>query len=93
MITFVAGGSGIHRPVSRAASVKSMKIKKKSSSIMSTTSYGTEYRSKKARGDVKRKGMPDPYAYLPLTRNVLNKRWVNILSCFLNFLKIIFRNI
>lgn len=69
---YQAGGSGIHRPVSRAASVKSMK--KKSSSIMSTASYGTEYRSKKAKGDVKRKGMPDPYAYLPLTRNVLNKR-------------------
>lgn len=69
---FVAGGSGIHRPVSQAATVKSMK--KKPSSVMSTTSYGTEYRSKKAKGDVKRKGLPDPYAYLPLTRNVLNKR-------------------
>ena len=26
------------------------------------------------RGDVKRKGLPDPYAYSPLTRNVLRKR-------------------
>lgn len=66
---YQAGGSGIHRPVSRAASMK-----KKSSSAMSTASYGTEYKAKKARGDMKRKGMPDPYAYVPLTRNALNKR-------------------
>jgi len=37
-------------------------------------SFGSEYRSKKARGDVKRKGMPDPYAYVPLQRSSLNRR-------------------
>jgi ribosomal RNA-processing protein 12 len=35
---------------------------------------GTEYKSKKAKGDVKKKGKPDPYAYLPLQRSAINKR-------------------
>lgn len=35
---------------------------------------GSEYRATKARGDIKRKGKPDPYAYVPLTRSILNKR-------------------
>lgn len=35
---------------------------------------GSEYRAVKAGGDIKRKGKPDPYAYLPLTRAALNKR-------------------
>ena len=69
---YPACGSGIHRLVSRAASVKSMK--KKFSSKMSTACYGTECKYKKAMGDVKWKGLPDPYAYSPLTRNVLRKR-------------------
>nr|XP_050844800.1 RRP12-like protein [Vespula vulgaris] len=54
-----AGGSGIHRPI---------KMKK-----MEQTP-GSEYRAHKAGGDVKKKGKPDPYAYLPLTRAALNKR-------------------
>ena len=36
--------------------------------------FGSEYRSTKARGDVKRKGRPDPYAYIPLNKSDLNKR-------------------
>ncbi|XP_046850876.1 RRP12-like protein [Xenia sp. Carnegie-2017] len=36
--------------------------------------FGEEYRAKKAGGDMKKKGKPDPYAYLPLNTNVLNKR-------------------
>lgn len=36
--------------------------------------YGSEYRAKKARGDVKVKGKPDPYAYVPLQKTALNKR-------------------
>ncbi|KPI99063.1 RRP12-like protein [Papilio xuthus] len=56
---YKAGGKGIHRPLGSGASV---------------TSAGTEYRSKKAKGDIKKKGKPDPYAYLPLSRNNLNKR-------------------
>ncbi|CAK1541827.1 unnamed protein product [Leptosia nina] len=56
---YKAGGKGIHRPLDAAASA---------------TSVGTEYRSKKAKGDIKKKGKPDPYAYLPLSRKNLNKR-------------------
>merc|ERR1712142_616698 len=38
------------------------------------TGFGSEYRSKKAKGDMKRKGKPDPYAYIPLDAKSLNKR-------------------
>ncbi|XP_063989401.1 RRP12-like protein [Diachasmimorpha longicaudata] len=54
-----AGGIGIHRPV------KAARIEK---------APGAEFRSKKAPGDVKKKGKHDPYAYLPLTRASLNRR-------------------
>ncbi|KYN06248.1 PREDICTED: RRP12-like protein [Cyphomyrmex costatus] len=54
-----AGGSGIHR------SLKMRKI---------DSQPGSEYRATKARGDIKKKGKPDPYAYVPLTRSLLNKR-------------------
>lgn len=60
---YKAGGSGIHRPLkSSAASVYS--------------DVGSEYKSTKAKGDVKKKGKVDPYAYLPLSRSTLNKRYV-----------------
>ena len=36
--------------------------------------YGSEYKSTKAKGDVKRKGKPDPYAYVPLQKSALNRR-------------------
>ncbi|NXD28791.1 RRP12 protein, partial [Spelaeornis formosus] len=36
--------------------------------------FGAEYRSKKGKGDVKKKGQLDPYAYIPLNRAKLNKR-------------------
>jgi len=55
-----AGGSGIHRPLGEAAAAK--------------TDYGSEYRAKKGRGDVKVKGRPDPHAYVPLQKSSLNKR-------------------
>ncbi|CAK7299731.1 RRP12-like protein [Vulpes lagopus] len=35
---------------------------------------GAEYKAKKAKGDVKKKGRPDPYAYIPLNRTKLNRR-------------------
>ncbi|XP_035739840.1 RRP12-like protein isoform X2 [Vespa mandarinia] len=54
-----AGGSGIHRPL------KMQKIEH---------TPGSEYRAHKAGGDIKKKGKPDPYAYVPLTRAALNKR-------------------
>lgn len=48
------------RPLGSAASVAS--------------GAGSEFKSKKAKGDVKKKGKHDPFAYLPLSRNNLNKR-------------------
>nr|CAG4643695.1 EOG090X00E0 [Lepidurus arcticus] len=60
---YQSGGSGIHRPV--AASAKQERV---------TADYGVEYRSSKAKGDVKRKGKPDPFAYVPLQRQSMNKR-------------------
>ncbi|KAI4479190.1 hypothetical protein M0804_011329 [Polistes exclamans] len=54
-----AGGSGIHRP---------LKVRK------AEQTAGSEYRALKAGGDIKKKGKPDPYAYVPLTRAALNKR-------------------
>uniref|UniRef100_A0A2R9CNB8 Ribosomal RNA processing 12 homolog n=1 Tax=Pan paniscus TaxID=9597 RepID=A0A2R9CNB8_PANPA len=35
---------------------------------------GAEYKAKKAKGDVKKKGRLDPYAYIPLNRSKLNRR-------------------
>ncbi|XP_075933158.1 RRP12-like protein [Anarhichas minor] len=35
---------------------------------------GTDYKSKKGKGDVKKKGKPDPYAYIPLKKSQLNRR-------------------
>ncbi|XP_055540871.1 RRP12-like protein [Wyeomyia smithii] len=72
---YVAGGKGIHRPV--AASVKSGQSGKTGKSSKSTKTYGTtgaEYKSKKAQGDMLKKGKHEPYAYVPLSRNSLNRR-------------------
>ncbi|XP_014485127.1 PREDICTED: RRP12-like protein isoform X2 [Dinoponera quadriceps] len=57
---YQTGGSGIHRPL------KTRKVE--------DVLPGSEFRTTKAGGDMKKKGKPDPYAYLPLTRAVLNKR-------------------
>jgi ribosomal RNA-processing protein 12 len=35
---------------------------------------GAEYKSAKAQGDIKKKGKLDPYAYVPLSGALLNKR-------------------
>lgn len=72
---YVAGGKGIHRPV--AASVKSGYSSKSTKSNKSAKTYastGTEYKSKKAQGDMLKKGKHEPYAYVPLSRNSLNRR-------------------
>ncbi|RWS27747.1 RRP12-like protein [Leptotrombidium deliense] len=58
------GGKGIHRDVNS--------LKKGEKSV--SHNLGEEYRSKKAKGDMKRKGRPDPYAYVPLNPQALNKR-------------------
>ncbi|KAK3582767.1 hypothetical protein CHS0354_015294 [Potamilus streckersoni] len=60
-LKYKAGGKGIHRPLEVSQDKKN-------------SDYGAEYRAKKARGDVKKKGRPDPYAYVPLNRQQLNKR-------------------
>ncbi|BFG01171.1 RRP12-like protein [Drosophila madeirensis] len=60
-----AGGSGAAPPATDAMSVRSGK---------SARPAGSEYSSKKAKGDMKKRGQLDPYAYIPLTRNTLNKR-------------------
>lgn len=67
---YVAGGKGIHRPISGAASVRSGYT----NGTRKSTEFGSEYRSKKSKGDMKKKGGLDPYAYIPLSRNTLNKR-------------------
>nr|AJC98364.1 AGAP002961 [Anopheles coluzzii] len=69
---YVAGGKGIHRPT--AASVKSGYSSKSNRTAKSNVSTGAEYRTKKASGDMLRKGKHEPYAYVPLSRNSLNRR-------------------
>nr|CAG4640604.1 EOG090X00E0 [Eulimnadia texana] len=77
---YQAGGSGIHRPISDGGAERSVlkmssKMKKKMGvQEKKIQDVGAEYRSTKAQGDVKRKDKPDPFAYVPLTRQVLNKR-------------------
>ncbi len=61
MLFVLAGGSGIHRPLGVA---KKQEVK----------DPGAEYRSKKAKGDMKKPGKADPYAYVPLDMKNLNRR-------------------
>lgn len=74
---YVAGGKGIHRSMA-TASVKSGATGVSRMSMATTKSastvYGGDYKAKKAKGDMKKKDKMDPYAYIPLTRNMLNKR-------------------
>lgn len=65
---YVAGGTGIHRPVA-------MSVKSGFSNATKSTTFGKEYQSKKAGGDVKRKGKVDPHAYIPMSRKLLNRRY------------------
>merc|ERR1712059_18702 len=53
-----AGGSGIHRKLGGKDGQEP----------------GSEYRSKSGKGDVKRAGKADPYAYIPMSHKALNKR-------------------
>uniref|UniRef100_A0A182ISQ2 Uncharacterized protein n=1 Tax=Anopheles atroparvus TaxID=41427 RepID=A0A182ISQ2_ANOAO len=72
---YVAGGKGIHRPVT--ASVKSgysSKSARSQRTAKSNVSTGAEYRSKNASGDMLKKGKHEPFAYVPLSRNSLNRR-------------------
>lgn len=61
-------GSMMSRPSSR----KTQKRRKTSESGWACT--GSEYASKKASGDVKRKGKLEPYAYWPMDRKLMSRR-------------------
>jgi len=69
---YTAGGKGIHRQLA-AGNSDAMSVK---SGKSTGRPAGNEYSSKKAKGDMKKRGQLDPYAYIPLTRNNLNKRLV-----------------
>lgn len=72
---YVAGGRGIHRPIGGAGSVASGASRMSMATTKAAASqYGSEYKAKKSKGDTKKKNQLDPYAYIPLSRNVLNKR-------------------
>ncbi|KAH8271127.1 hypothetical protein KR018_000867 [Drosophila ironensis] len=66
---YTAGGKGIHRQLGAGDDAMSMK-----SGRSTARPAGSEYGSKKAKGDMKKRGQLDPYAYIPLSRNTLNKR-------------------
>ncbi|KAL9880391.1 RRP12-like protein [Glossina fuscipes] len=70
---YTAGGKGIHRSLVKAHvdnDVQSIKSRKSTKAEHT----GSEYSTKKAKGDMKKKGKLDPYAYIPLSRKSLNRR-------------------
>jgi ribosomal RNA-processing protein 12 len=48
---------------------------KKKQNIDTSKLLGRQYKAKKARGDVKRAGMPDPYAYIPLSGKIVGNMY------------------
>ncbi|KAG0499668.1 hypothetical protein HPP92_004359 [Vanilla planifolia] len=61
--------------VSHSSGKSSSRSQKKRQKTESGWSYtGGDYKSKKAAGDVKKKGKLEPYAYWPLDRKLLNRR-------------------
>ncbi|EDV38304.1 uncharacterized protein Dana_GF21762 [Drosophila ananassae] len=70
---YTAGGKGIHRQLG-AGGGASDAMSVKSGKSAAHRPAGSEYGSKKAKGDMKKRGQLDPYAYIPLSRNNLNKR-------------------
>eukprot|EP00112_Aurelia_sp_Birch-Aquarium-sp1_P019873 Seg500.3 transcript_id=Seg500.3/GoldUCD/mRNA.D3Y31 product="RRP12-like protein" protein_id=Seg500.3/GoldUCD/D3Y31 len=64
-MTYQPGGSGIHRAGLKKARLVDEEAPKK---------FGAEYKAKKAGGDMKVKGKPDPFAYIALDRKNLNRR-------------------
>lgn len=88
---YVAGGKGIHRPLGAASDAISMKsgysakTAKSGKSAAASAYAGSDYTTKKAKGDMKKKGKLDPFAYIPLSRNTLNKRYANFVV-FINLI-------
>lgn len=70
---YQAGGRGIHRNTSSASVKSGFSGRSSASTKASGATFGGEFKSKKARGDVKKGGL-DPYAYIPLNKSNLNKR-------------------
>ena len=58
----------------QAADEYSRGKKSKTSQVASNANDGSSFRAKKAGGDVKKHGQHDPYSYLPLRKDMLNKR-------------------
>lgn len=54
-----AQNKGIHRRINKSERIQE---------------YGKEFKSKKAGGDIKKKGRPNPYAYITLNRKTLSRR-------------------
>ncbi|KAG5671610.1 hypothetical protein PVAND_001803 [Polypedilum vanderplanki] len=72
---YKAGGSGIHRPLAESVKSGVSNYSRISKASKATTRVpGSEYKAKKAGGDVKKKGKHEPYAYVQLSRNSLNRR-------------------
>lgn len=76
---YVAGGKGIHRNMKSNSSVRSGL----SSHSTNTNHSSKKYKATKASGDVKKKGQVNPYAYISLSRNMINKRYVNDLHFYI----------
>ncbi|KAH8238332.1 hypothetical protein KR032_004084 [Drosophila birchii] len=72
--TAAGGGKGIHRQLGGAGNTDAMSMKSGKSGKSINRTAGSEFTSKKAKGDMKKRGQLDPYAYIPLSRNTLNKR-------------------
>lgn len=73
---YQTGGKGIHRPTGGASSVRSgaSRMSMATTKSASTAFGGEAFRGKKGKGDIKKKGKLDPYAYIPLSRTSMNKR-------------------
>ncbi|CAG0917825.1 unnamed protein product [Notodromas monacha] len=72
-------GDDDDKSVASASTRTSVGIHRRTKKVKKTAPepyLGSEYKGKKGMGDVKRKGLPDPYAYFPLARDALNKRYV-----------------
>lgn len=74
---YQTGGKGIHRQTG-ASSVRSgasrMSMATTKSASTAFGGGGEAFRGKKGKGDIKKKGKLDPYAYIPLSRTSMNKR-------------------
>lgn len=82
---FLAGGSGIHRPLGGSRDIGADYKSKVSDTVnkgtlqelllASSSSECILFIHQKGKGDVKKKGKLDPYAYVPLKKAQLNRRY------------------